>query len=318
MFKKIILLTLVLIIISSLGAQLLEHKLEAFSKQNAKGYLQPLANSMGANLNSGLFTTAKILGPFKPSVSIGSAIVSISSSEKSFQATPPNTKFTGAIDPLTDNNIYDTKKVKTATVFGKKGGKFITTPEAADFYNDLSLPDGANLSLLPLPFATVSLGLPFDNEIMIKGLPPTSIDQKIGKIYFIGGGVKHGLTQWIPGLKVTPIDLAIQGIYQDMDIAKIITIRSYGANFIGSINIPLLGFYSGIGYEHTSLEARYKYNQLQPETTIKISQKVKLEADNDWKFTIGAKYKPFPLTNIHFDYTFANTASMNLGIGIGF
>ena len=294
---------------NQLIAQSLEQKLEVFDKKNTQGYLQPLANTMGAGLNSGLFTTAKVLSPFAPRVVISSTVVSIPSSAKSFMATPPKHPYASKEPPP---YTYRQEKVKTATVFGNKGGTFIADQGGTE---DIALPNGANISAFPLPFASVSLGLPMGNEVMLRGLPPMSIDQDLGDTYFWGLGLKHDLTQWVPGLKYTPFDLAMQGVYQNMSIADFVQINSFSVNLQGSFNFLMFGVYSGIGYENATLEAKYKYNSL---GSGRVTQKVRIDADNDFTLTLGGKFKPLPMISVFYDYTYANTPSMNFGLGVGF
>jgi hypothetical protein len=96
--------------VSLLSAQLQE-KLESLVIENAKGYMQPFANALGAGINSGHYNTAKVLFPLTPNVRVGSSLVLIPAKDKLFKTT---------------------NDTETASIFGDKGvGLF---------------PDGLNLS----------------------------------------------------------------------------------------------------------------------------------------------------------------------------
>ena len=280
MYKKnIIVMFLLMGIVSILLASPLEDKLTSFSEVNAKGYLRPFVDSFGAGLNSGHYTSAKTSISFMPSVKIGSSMVMIPNSDKNFY--------------LKDDS--GNENVKTPTIFGKNG------------HGDY--PSGANLSMLSVPQATISLGLPMGNEIMLLWLPETKI-KKIGTFSLWGVGAKHSIDQYFG--KLFPIHLAIQGMYQNVEVADVMKIGAWDINLIASKNLVLFSVYGGIGYEQTSFDV--KYSRIGTQQTV---EEFTMKADNDIKFTIGAEYNIL-IIGIYADYTIANTPSINAGVKVGF
>ena len=278
MIKKMIIMLAILGVISLLVADKLEDNLKNFTEVNAKGYLKPFVNSFGAGLNSGHYTSAKTIIPFMPSLSLGSSMVLVPSSDESFWV----------------KDLNGNETVKTATIFGNKG----TSP----------YPNGANISMLPVPQATVSLGLPAGNEIMLLWLPETSIDKNIGKFSLWGIGAKHSIDQYLG--KFFPVHLALQGMYQNAEVANVMKIDAWNVNLIASKNLIIISVYGGLGYEQTNFDIKYNY-------VNGSKQKFKMTADNDIKMTLGAEYNIL-IVGIYADYTIANTPSINAGLKVGF
>ena len=274
MIKKMIITLAILGIICLLVADKLEDNLKNFTEVNAKGYLKPFVNSFGAGLNSGHFTSAKTNKQFMPSLAIGSTMVLVPSSDKKFYLNGTN--------------------VETATIFGKNGAP--------------GYPPGANISMLPVPQAAVSLGLPAGNEIMLLWLPETQIDKNIGSFSLYGVGVKHSIDQYLG--KFFPVHLAVQGVYQNVEVGKVMKIDAWNFNLLASKNLLFFGVYGGIGYEYTNFDIKYKM-------TDGTKQDFSMVAENDIKMTIGAEYNILIL-GIFADYTIANVNSINAGLKVGF
>ena len=311
MIKRLVIIMLLVFALSGVYANDLGDKLRDFSGDNAKMYLQPLVNTIGAALNSSSFTTAKVLDPFLPSLKVSAIIVPISNSYMTFMAVPPD---------------YDGWEgevpVETATVFGKKGNRLGN--EEIGFY----MPDGFDITTAVLPHASLSLGLPFGNELMIRYLPRVDVPVDMGKkLTFWGVGLKHSIDQHLPN--IIPIHLAVQGIYQSLKISDLIDVETLVFNTHVSKNIAMLTFYGGLGWENTKLEARYTYEQrieveieYEGETisvleTHEIPMVLKMEAENSFKTTLGLRIN-FWAMNVFADYSVANNNSFNVGFGIEF
>jgi hypothetical protein len=213
--------------------------------------------------------------------------------------------------------------VETATVFGNKGGRHpgLEQDEPGSFYPPApyTLPDGADINIVPIPCASISLGLPFGNEIMIRALPPISLPDDLGKIGMWGIGWKHSIDQHLPHL--FPVHLSVQGVYQSIEIADIIAIRAYELNAHASKSILMLTVYGGLGYEKTTIDVEYTYmernNPDDPDDKTPKPYTLDFEASNHFSTTIGARWS-MGLVDFFADYTISNYNSVNFGIGIGF
>ncbi|MCK9330638.1 MAG: hypothetical protein PHY08_00185 [Candidatus Cloacimonetes bacterium] len=279
MIKKVLLIVFIVSLFNFLSADYIEDKLSQMLEENANGYLQPLANTMGAGLNSGYFNTAKVLKTLRPSVMIGAAFIPIPSNEKKFNAITP------------------TSTVETSTIFGNNGNN--------------GFPEGTDLNIAAVPTVSFSLGLPKGNEIMLRGFPPIKITDDIGNISLWGVGFKHSIDQYLT--KLFPIDWSIQAVYQQLTVGDIVDVNTLAFNMQASKKLLFLTPYCALGYEKAQLKAKYTYD----DGLIQEEIKLKLDAENDIKATVGLRYSILIL-DIFADYSLANTSTFNIGVGASF
>jgi len=301
----------------------LEEKLEVLEKDNAKGYLSPFVNVIGTGLNSGLYNSAKTLTPIIGfNLKISAVLIPIPDSDKIYYAKAPK-----AIDPLTGKKIWE--DVETATIFGGKG-----TPHAVNsvvkeaFIAAGKIPpdpfksaNGSDFSVLPLPCASLSWGLPFGNEVLIRYMPPIKPHEEVGDIQFYGFGLKHDLIQWLP-ISLPVLDVAAQFVFQNFKAADILEISTKSINLHASATLPIVSIYGGLGYESANLEASYTVYDVDADGE-KISdnfkkESLKISSENDFKATAGLKFSILPFVNVYGDYSVAKYNSIHAGIGIGF
>jgi len=299
MFRKIMLSLIIVTFITVLFADTLEENLQKFDGNNAKGYLQPLANTLGTGLNSGFYNSAEVLTPFMPNLKVGFVYIGIPSSDKKFVA-----KGLPRLDTTTNDVVYD-DEVKTATIWGGEGAHV----------HGYQLPDGADLPFAPFANASISLGLPFGNEIMVRGMPSINLGSSVGKLSFWGVGIKHSIDQYLT--EFFPIHLSAQYVHQQLSIGDIVDISTHAFNLQASKKIFMLTVYGGAGYESANLNTKYNFtdpNGILPEQRVKLD----LDTDNELKVTIGAKWSLFPFVGMYADYNIAKYPSVNAGLGIGF
>jgi hypothetical protein len=300
--KKIAIILILAGIASSVFAESLEDKLKRFGEENGKGYMQPFVNAMSANLNSGTFNTAKVLKPFRFGVYFNTMLAFVPDEDKTFTAKSP------------DANLYSPDETESATVWGNDGAEF-----SSDYVDPLKLPNGANLTAIPLMVPQVHLGLPAGNEIMLRFFPKTEINEKTGELSFFGVGLKHSLNKSI--LKLVPVDFALQATYQQFKLGDIVEMNSFNVN--GQVSKKLLAwtFYGGLGYEGTELKADYSkiewiYN---PDTgtaaTFVNDINFKLTSENDVRLTAGIRYSLL-LMKFYADYSLCKYPVFNFGVGV--
>ena len=324
MFKKIVVILVILCISGLLVSQPLEDRLKDFAGDNAKGFLQPLANSLGAGINSGQYVTADVLKPLRFNVRLGTTAVFIPSADRTFMASSPSSL------------LYVEDEIETGTIFGKKKGTFTgnkyTFGDREYKYSDLTLKSGDNIPFIPLPQASVSVGIPFGIEVMGRFSPSITIHEDFGSFSFWGAGLKYDVDQHIPFSGILPVNIALQGVYQNLKVGDLIDITAWNVNAIGSLDVLILTLYGGFGYENATLSIKYEQEILTPnpipgeEEPIRTPVDVSLDFDaqNDFKFILGTKITIFPFTSFYADYSFATTKAesisntVNVGLSIGF
>jgi hypothetical protein len=373
--KKTIFVVIILsALIGVLYAQSLEDKLSLIDLKNIKGYVEPMANALGAGLNSGFYTSAKTLSPFMPNLKIGTALITVPGSDKKFDATAPKIPGFGRMwEPIQG----------TSTIFGKENGGLaykgleIRDPDDPTQINPLieyegpepttqiemdalllaletahggthfrdspfSLPGGIDIPAVPVPVASISLGMPFGTDVLLRGLPPIELGD-IGKLTYWGLGAKHSLDQYLTDF--FPVHLATQVIYQNMSIADVLTINTWAANIQASKKLGPIAVYGGVGLENANLEVSYKlknydydddglpmndtthdfndgkthkYDVDRDQTYSEKKLSMDFDTKNSFKATIGLRLSILPFVGIYGDYNVAEYSSLNAGLEIGF
>ena len=139
---------------------------------------------------------------------------------------------------------------------------------------------------------------------------PLNLDDDLGDISLWGLGLKHSISQYIPKKpSLFPLDIAVQGFYQNINIADIVKGNSFAINAHASKNLLLMTVYGGIGYEHSNFTVEYEHNG--------NKQKLNMSAENTIRPTVGASVGFLGILRLHADYSFTKTPVFNFGVGVG-
>lgn len=261
----------------------------ADAKMLLKEYITPYANSLGANLNGGWYNTAKPhkLGGFDLTFSISAAIVPVGDRAFNLDDLVFNTG---------DPNITVDATGSTPTAAGKsKAGPSITytyddgilPPVQLASYN---MPKGTGVYYFPSPMIQAGVGLPKGTELMGRYMPQTKLGLKGGtKAGLWGIGLKHSISQWIPGLSKVPVfDMSLMGGYSRLSLSSGINVdpttlgmddnttaavsfekqsldmmvSGYTINLLLSADLKIICFYGGAGI--SSSKTNLKLNGYYP------------------------------------------------------
>jgi hypothetical protein len=267
-------ITVLLIIMSSVTFAQLNNVdfLKAGAADGAKimqAYLAPWANAFGAGLNGSWYNSAKPhkLGGFDITAAINIGIAP--SAASTFDVGNIGlTTFTGSGNAPTVSGA----KTSGQTITYESGGVPVAT---------FSTPPGTNWKIIPVPTAQIGIGLPKGTELKIRYIPKFNI--KDGNISLWGVGLMHSIMQYIPGSKMIPVDVSLFGGYTKLQGNVPISLlpgtpntinpatsftgqkmsASVGAwniSVIGSLNIPVLTVYGGLGYSKTATDIRLSGN----------------------------------------------------------
>ena len=271
--------------------------LAKLGEENGKMYIKPFVNAFGSDLNSGWFSTAKT-SPLSFGLTFNAMLAVVPDKDKTFLAHNPNTELY--------NGDYET----SATVFGKNGAIF--TAKDPQVTPDLFLPPGVDFGMVPLIVPQVHLGLPAGFEVEIRYIPSYEV-KDMGKISFVGGGVKYQVSKLIPMLSGL-LPISIQGTYQQLKLGDVVTVNSSFINIHASRGLVVLPltFYGGIGYESTQLKAKYTYTEPWSSTEVPID--FDINGDNGFRFTAGARLKIL-LLNVMLDYSVGKYQTVRAGVG---
>ncbi len=289
--KIIVFLVLLMLSFSTVFAQNIDERLQELGESYAKEYIKPLVTAFGTNLNSSLYNSAEVLSPsvIRPvrfGFSMHAMVAMVPSSDQYFEF------------QIEDDHV-DFGTYKTATVFGDKGYR-------GD--NDVTFPDGLDLSLIPLFVPQFRFGLPKGNELMIRYLPSLDMGD-FGSLDFWGIGLKHSIDQYIP---LFPVHLSVQGAYQSFSVGDLIDINTLALNAQVSKRLLMLTIYGGLGWEETELSANYQHiDDNGREQKIDFD----IKGDNNLRMTAGFRWAIIPFVHINADYTISYYQAFSLGLG---
>jgi len=311
-----------------------------------KAYLAPWLNAFGAGLNGSWYNTAKPHQPggfdFTASVNVGF----VPSADKSFE--------------LSDLNLARlTGSGSAPTVAGPDTeGPALTYSQSGVTVASFNTPPGTDWNMIPVPMAQVGIGLPLGTELKARFIPKIKISD--GDLALWGVGLMHSIMQYFPGEKILPFDISLFGGYTrltgnvplelmpkegapsnyltynpSVDFRNQlinVTVEGWNVNAIGSVNLPVISFYGGLGYSRSVADIRLKGNFPLPvvNTAISTTQGVyedkgvvtdfpgiSVENFSGLRANIGFRLKLSVIT-FHADYTRANYNVASAGLGVSF
>jgi len=245
----------------------------------------------------------------------------------------------------TDNQLF---MEVGATITDPSTGNSVTyTSETGNF----DAAEGIDISRIPFagvptPTLQLGIGLMKNTDLKIRYVPTISTDDI--EFSMFGIGVMHDIKQWIPGLKLVPIDIAgffgttsmnakieyeieqpelspgvpdpDEVFYTDGSGSTEFKVSSTTIQILASKKLSFFTPYVAVGYNivSSSLDVKGKYiytNDLG--VPLEITDPVSLEfgGGSSPRATIGAQLKLLVLT-IHADYTLQKYNTFTAGIGI--
>jgi hypothetical protein len=278
----------------ALGQSQIEDQLSAYTGANAEGYLTPLAEAFGADLNSGLYHSAAIATEgFSVSIEIQMMAVLFVDEDKTFTATTE-----GGFTP---------EQTATAPTAVGSGEVVVVDGDAGSAF---AFPGGLDLSSFALAAPQARIGIQGGTEALLRWVPAYDIED-VGEIGLLGIGVRHNVSQYFVGL---PVEVAAGVFWQSFSLGEDFidaTAMSYGIQ--ASKNFGLIEPYAGLAMDTFSMDVTYD-TEVEGET-----EAVDLSFDTDSAFhiTLGANLNLGFLT-ANAEYNIANQNGFAAGIGFGF
>jgi hypothetical protein len=274
-------------------AQELEDYVSKYTSENGAGYMQPLADAFGANLNSGFYRGARFstLG-FHIYIGVETMVALIADDQKTFTA-------------QTEDPFSPAKTAEAPTIFGSGQGAAVTGTGGTVF----NFPGGLDIKKLPLAVPQVSVGSIFGTEATVR-FAKAKIDDNIGEVKLFGIGAQHSLSQYF---KDFPIDLAAGFLIQKFEVGNIVEANTKYFGLQGSLSRSVFTLYGGAGVESATLDIAYDYESGAGTQRIAFD----LEADNSFRFTAGVALNLL-VFKLHADYNFGSQNVIAAGLGFGF
>jgi hypothetical protein len=273
----------------------LEKALKQYNGDAVTGYIQPVADLFGADIQAGYYHNAAI--PVS-GFSLGFDIVVMGSivqdAQKYYTAnTPPG--FTPAT-------------FKTATIFGGKGTTiFNTLISGLQFKGS----DGIlNTSIFPLIVPQLRVGSLYGSDVTLRFITLPSIgDNKFPVVTLWGVGVRHSISQY---LNQSPVDIAVGAYYNSFKVGDLIDFKGYAFNAQASKSIKILILYGGLAYENSRMNLKYSSTDPTAPPIVDIN----LDGANKFRFTLGVGLS-LGILKVFADANFGSVANYSAGIGFG-
>jgi len=296
-----------------------------------EGYIAPAMNSLGAGLNQGWYNTAKTHKPFGIDFTITTSLIYVPGSDDFYSV--DNTRLQEIrLVSYDGQTVGASSSGSVPTIFGPEkapiyetldSGKDFEGPPGFDLQNTIKI-----AKALPVPMYHLGIGLPKNFDIKVRFSP--TIEFSDFRFNLFGLGLMHDVKQYIPGLKVVPIDLAIFAGYTQMkmeqglsgttsgtDQKAIAEFKATTVQAMVSKKISVLTFYGAAGYNfaNSSLDMKGTYD-LDDDGTPEATDPLSLEFSTSGpRATAGMRLKLSVFT-LHADYTFANYNALSAGFGI--
>ncbi|HEX7070067.1 MAG TPA: DUF6588 family protein [Rhodothermales bacterium] len=321
------------------AGQSLEERLREVGNAYAAAYVAPLVDGLGANLNTGLFPAAHFGrrdSGLDLYLGVRAMAMPVSSDDDSFDLTYQGTaNITVDLGPRTERlSLPATYIVEDApAVFGDPDPGFarvhvrqdtsishlgVLIPVSIDTTFDVETIGGLTDDLSLVPFAVVEAGVGtyFGTSVMVRWLPSIEVED-VGSFGFIGFGLRHNLTQYLPQL---PFELAVQGAWQRIlvqdDETDVLRVSAYAANVEMSKRFGPLTLFAGLQTEEARIRAEYEAVSDDPDDP---AFPIDLDLRSDWRtrLVLGADVGAGPV-HLFGDLNLGAGAVFSAGIGFAY
>lgn len=313
------------------GLDGLNEQLQNIGEEYVDGYVQPISDAFGANLNAGLFRTADVgngflpMLPFDVYLGVSTSGALIGSADKSFVA--PRETFETTIErngqqvtQRTEIQVVDPTQgvtdVEVPNAFGDTDprGQLVvmsTILETGDTQvRQYDVPPGLiDTPVAPLIVPQLGVGSIAGTDVQFRYLPQSSISyggSSFGEVGLTGVAVRHDLDQWVPA--PLPFNVAAQGAWNQFTLKsqgnEILDASGWAVNVHASKGIPVLPVlvYGGLQYE--KFNVTYDYTFTSPLGT-EIPLSVEQDASNTVRGLAGVSLS-LALVRFNVDYAVAN------------
>jgi hypothetical protein len=226
-----------LFVSSALSQTRIENTVRQLSAENARGYLQPFVDDLGANMNAGLYHTAEIEDlAFHLQIQVVAMAVRVEDADKLYRGVPPPPNSQTAVE--------------TATVFGEHGAS-VTDPNSSDAYH---FPGGElKTSILPYAAPQLILGNILGTQALFRYLV-MSRRHDVPAIHMVGFGVRHSLSRYAPKF---PVDLSVGLFTQRVKIGDILETNAFTVGGQFSKSWFIFTLYGCVEYEKSTTSVNY-------------------------------------------------------------
>jgi len=259
-----------------------------YDGENGKGYLQPLADILGAGLNSSLYHGARIPKTgLHIYLGVETVTAFITEDQKTFTAT-------------TEEPFYPAQTAAAPTIFGQVEGVEVTGTGGSVY----TFPGGLEAKRLPIQMPQITVGSIYGTEAMFR-FYQLDIDNSADRLKLLGFGLRHSLNQYLTAL---PCGLSAGVFLNKFEITEFVKASALLVGVQGSYVTGIINWYGGVAWESSKLDVSYESSEGEQ---IEFA----LDGANTVRLTLGLALR-LAIFDVHADY---NLGAQNiLGLGAGF
>jgi hypothetical protein len=282
-------IALLLLATSPASAQSAEDLLGRYIGDNAQGYLGPLADFLGASLNSGWSHSASVPSGVHIRLDLVGAGALIGDAQRTFQATTE-----GSFTPRTT--------AAAPTIFGS-GQPVVVNGQGGTAY---VFPGGIPAKMVALAVPQLTLGTVAGTMVSVRWFG-IDINDDLGRVSMLGLGAQHDIGRYFSDL---PLDLSVAGSWQSLELGDVAKTSGMVVSVLGGKRFSVLGLYGALGYENASTEL-----DIEREGSTEVTR-IELDAANTVRVTAGFALH-LKVIELFADYTLASQKAFTVGLGLG-
>jgi hypothetical protein len=292
-------LVLVLAVASPAAAQIGD-QISAYTGDNAVGYLTPLADAIGADLNSALYHSAYI-PESGLHISVETRVVGVifADDQRTFRATSQ-----GGFSPETT--------VDAPTVVGSGEAVIVLGDAGTEF----AFPGGFDLNSFAIAVPQIRISSFKGTEALVRYIAINTGDVEIGNLALYGFGLRHSISQYFE--PTFPVDLAAGFFWQKFTLGEdLIDSQALSFGVQASKRLPA-GFvtlepYASLSMDTFSMDVSYTSDASGTDEAVSFTY----DADTSLHLTAGLSINA-SVVSLNGEYSFAGQNTFAFGFGFGF
>ena len=292
-----------MLMIASYASAQVEDQVGDYTAVNGEGYLQPLADAIGANLNGGIWHTAYVPAEgFYIALETRLLATFFGDDQLTFN-------YTAGPDDLTP---IDTSNPVPTVVGAAEGGVIPTTTPPGIAYAP-----GFDINSFALAVPQIRIGSFKGTEAVVRYIAIDAGDVELGNVGLIGVGARHSISQWMaPDF---PVDIAAGLFWQNFTLGEDLidaTAMTFGLQ-VGKrfpSGFAVIEPYAAISYNTFEMDVEYEFDDGENEPEL---IKLAMESEAGVRATLGL-HAQVGFLDLNGEYSFGETSQFALGLGFAF
>jgi hypothetical protein len=280
------------------GQSGLESVIEQYSGAAVRGYIQPLADALVANLSIGYINSATSPGRFSLSLEAVAMTAALDESMRMYTANTPD-----GFQPATH---------QTPTIFGGTAQPVQhSTIPGVSYRGSDGLVDA---EYFPTAAPQLRLGGLLGTELVVRyassSMVPFLEEEDFPDLTLFGIGVQHSISRYIPGM---PLELSIAGSYNSLKFGDIVDLSSTSFGVNAGRTFGLVGVSGGLVSEGGTMNLTYTSTDPNAAGSVDVD----LDVSRSIRFRAGASLN-LGFLRLFGDAAFGDVTSYAGGLRFGF